>query len=384
MRGHCAALLLLASVSACAMPQTPSYLRSETAPLRAELFRGAGPTVGFHINRPAHVAVFEVDPGMGARMIHPRLGSDQYMPYAGSHAVWRSESSPLHRQRHRTMFTALGSGYGNWYGAGALQPRVYLLIASERPLRVDEYRHSPLGLQIAMRNTWFGRSPYSMLDDLAELVVPDPHASDWVSDVYVEWPSSPMYDAMPVQTHVVGCRDGSVMVLPVYVLACPQDAPRPAVRDTSVLADRAAPQQPDRRRPERGGRGEGGQPGSAWTGEPTGDGTPVRPGRASRPERASPAPRAGERPAPSAGEGDGGDTRAGRARPARGSGAEGARSGSGAESPAPRARPAEPSPQPARQPEARPASPPAAAPRPAPPTRPAPETRAEPREQREH
>jgi hypothetical protein len=393
MRASLTALVLLTSVTACALPHTPSYLKpSETAPLRAQLYRGAGPTIGFQISKPAHVAIFEISPGFGAAMIHPRFGADQFASFAGAHSVWRADAAPTLRQRQHAGF----AGFGGSFGQQVLQPRVFLLIASERPLRVDQFRGSPMSLQMAMRGMGFSYSPYGMLDDLVGLVVPDPQAHDWVSDVYVEWPEPAFHDLPQVQTHLVGCRDGSAMLLPWFIHSCPQDqAPTPPVRDTTVVVADGAPQQPDRRRPERGRPGQPDQPGSAWAGDaPSSEGS-VRPGRTARPERGGAAPRGGSRAA-TAGEAESGqEDGETRARPQRGS--EGAArpprpQGEGTRPAAPPARPAEPrdnsaGSQPARtEPRAAPApapSPPAArpAPRPAPePPRVEPATRSDTRE----
>jgi hypothetical protein len=284
MRVPVAALVLLATLSACALPRTPAYLSSryDAAPLRAHLMQGVGSTISFHVNRPAHVAVFEIDPVYGVQMIHPNVGLETFTMRSGVHSAWRSwrASSPLQGGWGGSASFA-GWGHGRTH-----QPRVYLLIASERPLHVDTRMRTWHGMRMMMSSS-FGFNTFGTANELTRLVVPSYELQDYVTDILVEWPQAATPGMEPVPTHVLVCRDGRQILAPVWVFSCPQDSvPAPPLSaDTTVVAEEGRPQRPDRRRPERAGPPETPRLGDGWLGGDRPDGV-VRPERTGRPERA--------------------------------------------------------------------------------------------------
>jgi hypothetical protein len=226
----------------------------------------------------------------------------------------------------------------------ATQPRIFYLIASERPLRVEPYIGSSLSLRAAMAGMMYSySSPQRMLDGLARLVVPNHASGDWVSDVYMEWPQPTYRAAEPIRTHVIQC-DGRRYVVPFYVTTCPIDRATPPVRDSTVVTDNGTPRQPERRRPERGAVGDDrGRTGAGAGGEarptrpePTRD-REARPVPAERPRETPPPAAEPQRPAPPPAQPQV-DRSPPRAEPSR---AEPPRSG-----PPPRAEPSAPRPEP--------------------------------------
>lgn len=330
MRALLSVLALLAPLSACMLPPAPAYApMGVDTPLRARLLPFGAGSLGFSINRPAHVAVFEIDPRLGPRIVYPRFGGEGVALRPGTHTVWRSFSrSTGYGWGSAAAYPGSPGGSAGW----AVQPRVFVLIASERPLRVAPYLGSPLALRAALGGVPYAASPQRLADELARLIVPAYANGDWVADVRVDWPAASA-EPRRVPTHVVVCRDGRRLLVPWYVVSCPADRPAtpPAAGEPpDSVPGEASPRRPERRRPERA------QPPA-----------PAPPAGTSRPERREPA----ATPRPS---------RPDRAGPARDPGGE-----------APRERPARP--ERAREPT--PAPRPAET-RPAPPrTEPAPEPR---------
>jgi hypothetical protein len=332
MRALVATLGILLPLTSC-MPMAGSTYgpqRYDTA-LRARLTPGGLSTVSFYVNRPAHVAVFEISPGNSVQMLYPRYGADALALRAGSHTVWRTT--------HRYAGTSWASGlhsFSRWgsRAAHAWQPRIFYLIASEQPLRVSPWMGSPLALQNALAGTMLSRSQYSLMEEVTRLVVPNYHDRNWVSDVYVEWPEPAFQDVQPTPTRVIVCADGRRFIVPAYITSCPQDGPAAPPTDTVAPERETQPQRPDRRRPER------------EEATPRGE-TDVTPSGAARPER---------------------DARGDRAREPQGAPAAGPRRE--APRPARETRPARPErgTQPAGRP-AREASPPRERPAPSPPAR---------------
>jgi hypothetical protein len=278
MRALCLSVALLVSLPACALPVTSPHGpgRYDSGALRARLLPAGIGGISFQVNHPAYVALFEMNPGGGVSLLYPRFADDERAVYAGVHSVWRSWS---HHDRH--TWGGFASPISAWGGrsGGLAQPRIFYLIASERPLRVSSFIGRPLSLRAALGSSVYTASPYALMDDIARLVVPSYLDDDWTTDVFLQWPEPPHQVVAPLPTHVIQCRDGRRYVVPWYVQSCPQDAPTapPLAWDTAAPPlpgepQPGEPQRPDRRRPERGDPTRGGDPGEVtrpdWQREP--------------------------------------------------------------------------------------------------------------------
>jgi hypothetical protein len=211
MRVALAALALVISVSACAMqsPATSGPARSGYHPLRAYISPSDASGLGFYVNRPAHVAVFEIVPGRGSSLVYPNpgIGRMDGFVFGGSHHL----------------------GWGRRYNAGhylpashamSAGPRFFFLVASEEPLDLDPIGafgmglHGSLGMQFASLNA------YSSMERLATLVLPST-ADDgsWTTDLYVHWPNV-LYDSRSGRRDLVQVRcNGYSMLVPVRQIA---------------------------------------------------------------------------------------------------------------------------------------------------------------------
>lgn len=205
MRAFFTSLVLLALLSACGGLPAPTAHPSPGTPLRAWISPpgpvGLHGVVGFQINRPAHVAIFEIVPGRGVGMIYPSFSGDAAFLPAGYHTTWRGLAS--HRWGYMPSLV---------YSSSA-QPRFLFLVASEAPLRVSNFAASPMGLRgtIGLRQftAW---NPYATMDELTQMILPLQSWGDWTTDLYVEWPEPTR--AIQPQYVVVVCRDGRQLLVP--------------------------------------------------------------------------------------------------------------------------------------------------------------------------
>ncbi|MBA4158713.1 MAG: hypothetical protein H0X65_14730, partial [Gemmatimonadetes bacterium] len=253
MRALVAALVLFVPLSACSLPSVPGNAPGRHADrfLDARLFPVGAGGVSFHVTRPAHVAVFVIDPRWGPSLVYPRFGGARGQLYAGTHTVWESG------RRAFAGGSGASSAYpysgASWasYSSRTMQPRVYYLIASERPLQTERYAASPYALRGALGHAGIMAS-HRMLDDLARLVVPNHAAGNYVTDTYVEWPDQRHPNAEQVPMRVLQCRDGRQISVPWYVVSCPGERSLgpPVVEPKPDSTDAARPQRPERRRPE--------------------------------------------------------------------------------------------------------------------------------------
>lgn len=252
MRALVAALVLLVPLSACSLASAPGHApRYADRFLDARLFSVSPGGVSFHVSRPAHVAIFVVDPRLGPSLIYPRFGGDRAPVYAGTHTVWDSG--------RRAYAGSWGSSFAypysgaSWasYSSRMMQPRVYYLIASEQPLRTERYAASPYALRAALGYAGMMNSHW-ILDDLVRLVVPNYAAGRFVTDTYVEWPDRAHPDVEEVPMQVLECRNGRQILAPWYVRSCPGEQPLapPVGEPHPDSTDASEPQRPDRRRPE--------------------------------------------------------------------------------------------------------------------------------------
>ncbi|MFW5952359.1 MAG: hypothetical protein ACOCVZ_09615, partial [Gemmatimonadota bacterium] len=234
------ALVLVSATAACALPPrdawpaTPGSRSSSQygtgwiqGPLRATVwFDEYTGLASFDVSRPAHVAMFAVQPLGALELIYPRFGYGSGRAFrSGRHNV-RTEFQPYRLASDRWSW---GRGYDDYYGGR--QPLYILLIAADRPLRLDHFhglgRASWLGYPGA---TW---NPFLVTESLAREVVPAYSSTDWTVAYHVVWPAADFRrdDGRVPYTRVV-CPGNRVFNVPTEALrggwfTCPD----PDVRD---------------------------------------------------------------------------------------------------------------------------------------------------------
>lgn len=201
----------------------------------------------FHVSRPAYVAMFEISPGRGTQLLYPAPGHgrlDGHI-YAGDRVV-----------RSRGFRDSDYYFTGGPRGTGAVgEPRFIFLIASERPLRLEQFGPSGYGLRQAMGFRTHS-SPYAAMERLAELTLPSMiDDGSWTTDFYVFWPQV-LHDRRGGRDVLVRCN-GYQMLVPYQFVSQVQreicgrraeEAPQGPVPGVPG-ADSTDIEQPDRRSP---------------------------------------------------------------------------------------------------------------------------------------
>ncbi|HJR63677.1 MAG TPA: hypothetical protein VJ803_08225, partial [Gemmatimonadaceae bacterium] len=212
MRNPLRLFALAASVTACHSSRPAPYLTPELAPpleawlAPAQLMRGFGEALEFHVNRPAHVAIFEIVPYRGISLLYPGFTAQAERHTAGFH-------------RGSVPFVT-----GRWYyltsPIGLQQPRFLLMIASLEPLRVDRMLDHPSSLRSDFGIYSFAaRDPDVAIDQLLNVVLPgNAHDDSWATDVYVDWSnvdrrSHTLFADAPLRSRArwVRCADGRLV-----------------------------------------------------------------------------------------------------------------------------------------------------------------------------
>ncbi|HUE96577.1 MAG TPA: hypothetical protein VMN39_07945 [Longimicrobiaceae bacterium] len=214
-----AGALAVMTASGCVMPPPeigPSPWGSR--PLEAHLYTEPGSMGGlvFDLNRSAHVAIFEIVPGRGSTLVYPRPG------------VSSSDGATFAGLRHVRLDGRRGDRYGFLpTPAGYAGPRFFLLVASEEPLRLS--RFGPFGsrMSTAMGVHFASMSPYSAMEQLVTLAVPNLESENWTTDFYVDWPDI-LHNAPAAQLVRIQCGDYVAYVpidraLEASRLLCPQE-----------------------------------------------------------------------------------------------------------------------------------------------------------------
>lgn len=274
MRSVAVALALLTSLAACA-PGASSGMHNSTfsrspsaskGPLQARLTTTFGDEIGFELNRAAYTAVFVVEPGSGVRMIYPTFSGETKRLAAGSH---RFDRGLLARRRgafagsygdpwgafggydtYRSGFTS-SSSFASSFGTLA-RPRYFLLISSLVPLRAPELMNNYGMLQQALgRGRVTSANAYSLMEDIAGLVLTNPTPGTYATDVSVDWRSASVQRSA-VAYRAIPCSGGGAIVVPWYasVRQCPGD--QRAYKAPPVSgepADTATVRKPGRRPP---------------------------------------------------------------------------------------------------------------------------------------
>lgn len=244
-------LALVAFLSSCAaLPAPPAGgfdpAQYDGQPLRARIINGAGQLM-VNTNRPAHVAIFEIVPGQGAGLLYPAYRGESNYLSGGMSNIFLSQSRSYYSYFQPAPYTSSRVGNG---------PRYLYMIASDAPLRLGNFLSAPGALRRSLGLARFASgNAYSLMDDLADLVLPYGAAGDWTDDVFVVWPDR-SYDTGRYSARDwirVQCSDGRVIQGPAYYVygACARANDVPPLRpEREEPSDSSAPQPPTRRRPE--------------------------------------------------------------------------------------------------------------------------------------
>lgn len=152
-------------------------------PMEAYLYPAAGSqSFLFEVNRPAHVAVFRISPGRGTSLVYPRPGFDGSSSTARAGTTWIAEfalrNSARDLQRSNVGFVSHASG-----------PDFFFMIASEEPLDLDRIGSFGSNLPWALGSGYGAASPYSTMENLATILVPNWESANWATDYYVGMPA---------------------------------------------------------------------------------------------------------------------------------------------------------------------------------------------------
>jgi hypothetical protein len=121
--------------------------------------------------------MFYIAPGSGVSMLYPGFGSGSLdgRVFAGTHFASRRLMN-----REQYIFTAGSVG----------APRFYFLIASDRPLNVQQFGGLGTALHSRLGNSFASFSAYSTMEEIARLTLPSlADDGSWTTDVYVDWPA---------------------------------------------------------------------------------------------------------------------------------------------------------------------------------------------------
>ncbi|HEX2095123.1 MAG TPA: hypothetical protein VHG28_22175 [Longimicrobiaceae bacterium] len=256
---------LIALLAACAVQ--PAY-RAEGpypsdspygAPLRARILSVDG-RLRVSTSRPAHTAIFEIVPGQGVGLLYPAYRWEDNYLSGGVNALWISQTRPYYPYFQSAPSTFSRRGV----------PRYLYMIASDAPLRLSRFIESPGLLRRSLGIAQFASvNPYSILDQLAGLVLPFDEPGEWTDDLFVIWPEQ-YYDTRypAAQWLRVQCPDGRIVSGPAYYVLAACDATRnvPPLRtnprEPGQPGDTTQVQEPTRKRPEPRGT----EPGSSTEG----------------------------------------------------------------------------------------------------------------------
>ncbi|GAC1477976.1 MAG: hypothetical protein NVS1B4_21350 [Gemmatimonadaceae bacterium] len=248
MRIPLVALSLCAIVGGCGVQprSAPVPLQAselDPTPIRAWLdYPTTDGSLSFTLNRPAYVAIFEVMPGRGARLIYPALNDRRTLFDEGFSRVF-TDPYPTARWYYASSYSR------------SAEPTYLYLVASARPLRTNHLVDSPGALYWAMGSHFASLNHSRTFDALESLVLDDRQGAEWTGDVLVLWPNAPesFYASRP-QQRIVQCANGRVLVLPWdYPLsACPGPAAASPPAPIAQRPDSTAPADTTTRTPRAG------------------------------------------------------------------------------------------------------------------------------------
>ncbi len=157
-------------VAACSRPPSEASGPRPVPRLQAGLvppMRG----FGLYVNQPAYLALFDITPGAGIGLVYPQMGRELH-----------SVVQPGPRWLTRGAVPYMPANY--------VEPVIapvhyFFLVASRRPLNIDEYVGYPDYLREKLGNVTFTGSAFHSMKALVEEVVPVQPAEDWTTAVYL-------------------------------------------------------------------------------------------------------------------------------------------------------------------------------------------------------
>jgi hypothetical protein len=174
-------LVLLAAAASCTGHRAPPEQADtgDEVELRADLFEPEAGSLRYSLSRPAYVAVFEVEPFRGVRMLSPATKSGGW-----HHAGLTVERVAPALVGAQTYYRDEGTSPGNRSG-----PHYFFLVASVHPLQTARYVRSPGALFEAMgADAYAGRDPHVAMESIVSDVLQLPEDDSWVSDSYQTGP----------------------------------------------------------------------------------------------------------------------------------------------------------------------------------------------------
>lgn len=211
----------------------------------------------FHVNRPAYVAMFEIVPDGGARLIYPTPGVGRMDGFVFSgrrvpdtSGYWRGDG----------YSGGVYAGRGSAASARLDRPRFLFLIASERPLEIDAFGAYGSGLRAALGHHYYASlNPYATMERIAEVALPTMiDDGTWATDMYVYWPQV-LRQYRASRDVILRCNGFTMVVAAEYAYQARQAlcrdpqrdrvAQRPRVTPPPVDGDSVEIAQPGRREP---------------------------------------------------------------------------------------------------------------------------------------
>lgn len=206
----------------------------------------------FDINRPAHVALFALQPLGRIEMIYPHGGGDWGWGVSGER-VFRAG---LHSVRADSRMYRLTARRGHRPPGSRWRGQTYILmIASERPLDLERFLAT--GTVPWLNHPAVTWNPFIAIEHLADEVVRGRRSGEWTTAYHVIWPDADLYryDGRIPHTRV-RCPGGAAFSIPTQAIRvgawrCPDRYPpqgavaRPGRPRTPPITSAL----PDRRRP---------------------------------------------------------------------------------------------------------------------------------------
>jgi hypothetical protein len=186
--------------SACA--SSTATLAPAPAELDVRLLRSDAGHVAVALTQPAHIAVFEFIPGVGAFLLYPTSEGGAERLHGPGVAV-----------AHMSPFTGARSMLGSFARQG-YSPRYVYVIASMYPLAVEEFIHSSARLRDRLGYALFASfDGVAVFEALHSLVLTNLAPGTWSADLYVVWPAPRVIDAFALNRMIVTCPDGPRLVV---------------------------------------------------------------------------------------------------------------------------------------------------------------------------
>lgn len=186
--GTIAAILLLAGCAGPPALEAPAPEEAAVAPssdaLDARFIRSDDGGFVFRLNRPAHIALFEVVPDRGIALVHPaHEGQARKQPPGNRWLKVRRTSV----NKQRDWYFAESPGMLNQETPDVLKSQGMLfLVASEEPIDLSKIAAAG-GIRNAIDDP-AARHPYRATEQLIDVILPERSEGDWAVD---SWMSDP-------------------------------------------------------------------------------------------------------------------------------------------------------------------------------------------------